>query len=311
MKTIRIAGRASKLALIQSNYARQLLLKLCPELDISIVNISTKGDRNKSEFLYETKSVGFFTSEVENSLLNNNADIAVHSLKDLPTAITQGLTVAAIPKRESVADALITNTNASSIETLPSFATVGTSSLRRIAQVKHIRDDLKCIPLRGNVETRVNKVTTSRLDAAIVACAGLNRLKLQEKIAAVLEPNKFIPAPAQGALAFQIRTDDTELNNIVSQLDDKPSRITAETERYVLAAMQGGCSIPLGVYAHIENEVITIDAMLADIDGKNLIRLSKSATVEQSEQCAKLLAEELLNVGGRKILDKIKNERKF
>ncbi len=310
MKTIRIAGRASKLALIQSNYARDLLLELCPELDISIVNISTKGDRNKSDSLYKTESVGFFTSEVENALLDGRADMAVHSLKDLPTTITQGLTVSAIPKRESVADALITNTNASSIETLPSSATVGTSSLRRIAQVKHIRNDLKCVPLRGNVETRVNKVTTSQLDAAIVACAGLNRLQLQKEVAAVLEPNKFIPAPAQGALAFQIRTDDTELNKLVSQLDDKYSRITAETERYVLAAMQGGCSIPLGVYAHIENEVITIDAMLADIDGKNLIRLSKSAPVEQSEQCAQLLAEELLNAGGRKILDKIKNERK-
>ncbi|MBW8002851.1 MAG: hydroxymethylbilane synthase [Planctomycetes bacterium] len=309
MRSIKIASRASKLALTQSNYARALLLELDPDLDIQIVEISTKGDRDKSDFLYKTSSVGFFTSEVENALLDGRADLAVHSLKDLPTAITEGLVIAAIPKRESVADALITNTGASSIADLPSGASVGTSSLRRIAQVNHIRDDLNCVPLRGNVETRVNKVAAGQVDAAIVACAGLNRLKLSDKISAALPPDEFIPAPAQGALAFQIRTDNPELNELVSKLNDQPSRITAETERSILATMHGGCSIPLGVYSYIDGDTINIEAMISDVEGKNLIKLSKSAPLDQRQQAAKALAEELLNKGGRQILDNIRDER--
>jgi len=309
MNPIRIATRTSKLALIQSDYARKLLQKLDPDVDISILEITTKGDRDKSDFLYKSGSVGFFTTEVENALLDNRADLAVHSLKDLPTAATPGLTVAAIPKRESVADALVTSADTTSIEDLPKGATIGTSSLRRIAQLKNIRDDLNCFPLRGNVETRINKVTKGQIDAAILACAGLNRLGAADKIAAILDPDKFIPAPAQGALAFQVRKDDTELLELVEKLDDKNSRITAEAERHILATMQGGCSIPLGVYAHIEDDNITINAMISDIDGKNLIKRSSSGPVTQSIQVAENLAEKLFEADAGKILEKIKKSR--
>jgi len=218
MRQIRIATRASKLALIQSNYIRQLLQGLSNDIEISIVETSTKGDRDKSDFLYKSESIGFFTSEVENAILTNVADIAVHSLKDLPTTIAQGLMVVAIPKRESPADALIASPQIESIQDLPKGATVGTSSLRRIAQVKHHRPDLKCVPLRGNVETRVEKVQTCQVDAAILACAGLNRLSLADKISAVLPIRDFIPAPAQGALAVQTRTDDDEVAAIIRRL---------------------------------------------------------------------------------------------
>jgi len=266
MRPLKIASRASKLALVQSNHIRNLLKNLSDGIEISIVKVSTKGDRDKSDFLYKSDSMGFFTSEVENAVLDGRADIAVHSLKDLPTAGTKGLVVAAVPKRESVADALIANrgfrglhglnTNKKSVKSvqsvvaaLPAGAIVGTSSLRRIAQLRRLRDDLKCVPLRGNVETRVSKVASGKIDAAIIACAGLNRLGLADKISAILSPQEFLPAPAQGALAVQIRTADGELAELVSQLDDKHSRITVETERTILTSMHGDRTNYTYIYA--------------------------------------------------------------
>lgn len=309
MRHIRIASRASRLALVQSNYIRDLLRKLAPDVEISIIKISTKGDRDKSDFLYKSESMGFFTSEVEGAILDKTADIAVHSLKDLPTTLASGLIVAAIPQRESPADALVASKQVASIEDLPQGATVGTSSLRRIAQLKHYRNDLNCVPLRGNVETRVNKVLSGQIDAAIVACAGLNRLGLADNISAILPPQDFIPAPAQGALAVQIRVDDNELAQLLTQIDHQPTRIAVEAERTVLAAMHGGCSIPLGVYARLIDEQLKIDAMIADIDGKTLIRRSGSCPVSQNTEYTKKLADELLNAGGREILEKIRNQQ--
>lgn len=306
MKHIRIASRASKLALVQANYTRDLLLNLTDNVEISIVEISTKGDRDRSDFLYKSDSVGFFTSEVENAILDRRADIAVHSLKDLPTTIADGLVIAAMPKRESPADALVSSAEVTSIADLPRGATVGTSSLRRIAQLKNQRQGLNCVPLRGNVETRVGKVASGDVDAAVLACAGLNRLGLAGKISAILSPEEFLPAPAQGALAVQIRNDDTELAQLLAKLDDKPTRIAAEAERRVLAAMHGGCSIPLGVYATVAGQQLNIDAMIADIDGGTLIRRSASTTIDKSDQCADQLAQEMLKAGGDDILKRIR-----
>ena len=309
MRALKIASRASKLALVQSNYICNLLKNLSSNIEISIVEISTKGDRDKSDFLYKTDSMGFFTSEVENAILDGRADLAVHSLKDLPTACTEGLVVAAIPKRESVADALIASSQAASIAALPSGATVGTSSLRRISQLRKLRDDIKCVPLRGNVETRVSKVATGKVDAAVIACAGLNRLGLSDKISAILPPQDFLPAPAQGALAVQIRTDDNELAELVSKLDDKNSRIAVEAERAILSSMHGGCSIPLGVYSQISGDNMIIDAVISDVEGDKYIKRSKTANINEAKSCAEQLAQELLNAGGREILEQIRNSR--
>ncbi len=307
MRHFRIASRASKLALVQANFIRDLLQNLSDDHEISIIEVSTKGDRDKSDFLYKSEPIGFFTSEVENALLDGKADIAVHSLKDLPTTSAPDLLVAATPKRESPADALVASGQVASIEDLPTGATVGTSSLRRIAQLKHRRDDLKCVPLRGNVETRIGKVLDGQIDAAVVACAGLNRLGLSDKISAILPPRDFIPAPAQGALAVQIRADDSELAELLARVDDKPTRIAVEAERTVLSAMQGGCSIPLGVYAHISGDDITIDAVISDLEGKKYIKQSKTDSLNNAIPCAEKLAEELLTAGGADILNQIRN----
>jgi len=309
MRPLKIASRASKLALIQSNHICSLLKNLIDGIEISIVKVSTKGDRDKSNFLYKSKSIGLFTSEVENALLDGRADIAVHSLKDLPTACTEGLVVAAVPQRDSVADALIASGQATSISALPAGATVGTSSLRRIAQLHRLRDDLKCVPLRGNVETRVSKVTSGKIDAAIVACAGLNRLGLADKISAILPPRDFLPAPAQGALAVQIRTTDSELAGLVSQLNDEHSRIAVEAERCILTSMHGGCSIPLGVYSQICGDFITIEAMVSDIEGKKYIKRSKTGCINEAKSCAMELTQELLAAGGQEILEQIRKSR--
>jgi len=307
MRPLRIASRGSKLALAQAHVVRERLEKLCPAIRVSILTVSTKGDLNKRDFLHKSDSQGLFTSEVEFALLDRRADIAVHSLKDMPTAATPGLVVAGIPVRENPADALVASGQCRSLAELPMAAKVGTSSLRRIAQVRHFRGDLKCVPLRGNVETRVSKVASGVVDAAVVACAGLNRLALSDRISAILPPEQFVPAPAQGALAVQIRCDDGELWELVSQLDHEPSRIAVETERYILASMQGGCSIPLGVYARIRGESISICAVISDVEGRKYVKLSRTAAVNEARPCAEGLARGLLTGGGAEILEQIRS----
>ncbi len=309
MRSIRIATRASKLALAQAATVKARLETVSKEVRCELVHVSTRGDRDKSDFLYKSESVGLFTSEVENSLLDGRADVAVHSLKDLPTSGSAELVVAAVMKRAAAADALVAWAEVDSIEQLPAGATVGTSSLRRIAQLKHLRADLKCVPLRGNVETRVRKVIQRQVDAAVVACAGLERLGLGGHISAVLDAEQFLPAPAQGALAVQVRAADSELVELVGELNDEPTRIATEAERAVLAAMHGGCSIPLGVYARVIGDRFRVDAMIAELDGAKLIRRSRESSVADARGCAAAVAADLLEAGGEEILKRIRDQR--
>jgi hydroxymethylbilane synthase len=309
MKRIRIATRGSRLAVWQSEYIKGRLEKLEDGIEVVLVKISTKGDRDKSDFLYKSGSMGYFTSEVENALLDGRADVAVHSFKDLPTAHAKGLVAAAIPERESVCDALVAAGGVRSIKDLPEGARVGTSSLRRIGQLKQIRSDLRCEALRGNVETRVSKVEKGEVDAIIIAEAGLKRLGLDGKISAVLDPMEFPTAPAQGALAVEIREEDRELAGLVGRLDDKAARTGTLAEREILAAMQGGCSIPLGVYSRIEGETIWMAATVSDTDGSKAIRREGRGPIEEAFDIARRIAGELLDAGGREILDKIRRER--
>jgi len=308
MRPLKLGTRASKLALTQSNQVAENLRALLPGLEIELVHITTTGDRDTSDFLHKAQSVGFFTTEVENALLDRRADIAVHSLKDLPTVIREGLLVAAIPERESVADGLISRHDVSSLNDLAEGATVGTSSLRRIAQLKQHRPDLNCVPFRGNVDTRLSKVDSGVVDAAVMAVAGLTRLGLADRISAVLDPKEFLPAPAQGALGVQVRGDDAEVVELVSRLDDANARLGAETERTVLAALHGGCSIPLGLYTEIEDDCLIIHAVLSNPEGTESFRVSETAAVADAQQCAEALAQRLLNIGGREILGAIRHE---
>lgn len=305
MRDIKIASRPSRLAAAQAEIIRGLLNNFY-DGHISVLEISTKGDRDKSDFPYNSESAGFFTCEVEKAIIDGKADIAVHSLKDLPTTSAPQLFVAAIPKREFPADVLVASGEVSSISDLPAGASIGTSSLRRIAQIKHYRGDLKCVRLRGNVESRIAKVDDGQVEAVILAYAGLSRLGLTDRISAILSTEDFLPAPAQGALAVQIRRDDKELGELLCRLDDKPTRIAVEAERRVLALTQGGCSVPLGVYANIRDDIITIDAMLSDIEGKRYLRCSETGHISQAGAAAEKIAGELLTAGGEEILDKIR-----
>lgn len=293
----------------QSEYIKSRLAEVAPGTDVVLVPISTRGDRDTSEFLYKSESVGFFTSEVEAALLDRRADVAVHSFKDLPTASTEGLLVAAVPRRESTADVVVARGKLQSVADLPEGATVGTSSLRRIGQLKHLRPDLNCVPLRGNVETRAAKVESGQIDAAILAEAGLRRLGLTDKISLVLDNRAFPTAPAQGALAVEIRADDATLARVVGQLDDPDTRTAAQAERGILTAMRGGCSIPLGVWSEIVDDIITLEATISDVDGRQCIRRGGSAQVRDAADLAIRVARELLEAGGRQILDRIRREK--
>ena len=306
MRKIRIATRASKLATTQSGHVRDMIQSICPDADINFVHISTKGDRDRSDFLHESDSVGFFTSEVEKALINNEADIAVHSLKDLPTTITEGLTVAAVPPREEVCDVLVAGLGIKSLKDLPQGATVGTSSLRRISQLKHLRKDLQCQPLRGNVETRVNKVRSGQVDAIVLAQAGLNRLSMSDCISVVLSPEEFVPAPGQGALAVQTRDDDQELISLLSEIDDRNARLTTNIERSILSKLHGGCSIPLGIYSQVKEDEIFLTAVLSNVDASRYIRKKAKCKISESEILAEKTASELLADGGKEILKEIR-----
>ncbi|MCI0498112.1 MAG: hydroxymethylbilane synthase [Planctomycetales bacterium] len=307
---LKIATRASRLAVAQAELVRQMLVKLLPDCSIAFEEVSTKGDRDRSDFLYKSESVGFFTSEVEQTLLGGNADIAVHSLKDLPTAPTKGLLIAAIPPREPVNDVIVAPTKLASLDDLPKGAVVGTSSIRRIAQLKALRPDLDCQPLRGNIETRLKKVSSGRFFAVVIAQAGLNRLGLSDAVSYALPPEMFLPAPGQGALAIQIRDDDRRLMDIVSRLDDPGARIATQTERRILAGLHGGCSIPLGVFCSIDAGRIRICAALLNTAGTCAIRKGRTCPVSDAPDAADEITRQILDEGGKTILDELRKEKK-
>jgi len=309
VNAIRIATRASQLALAQANQVKHRLSLIAPDRPVLIVEISTKGDRDTSDFLYQSNSVGFFTSEVERALLSGQADVAVHSLKDLPTAITKGLVISAIPQREQVNDVVVAEAPIASLHDLATHAVVGTSSVRRITQLKLIRPDLECRPLRGNIETRLRKVQEGQVDAIVIAQAGLNRLGLSDRIALALPPEEFIPAPGQGALAIQTRQDDVELCQLVAQLDDPDARLTAQIERQILAGLHGGCSIPLGVFSRLDGRTLSIFAVLCNLAATKQIRKSVSCPAANAIEASEQMTRQILDEGGRAILEEIGREK--
>jgi hydroxymethylbilane synthase len=263
--------------------------------------ITTSGDKDRRTELWKLKTTGFFTSQLEDALLAGEADFAVHSYKDLPTKPREGLATAAVCLRKFVEDCLITTQPSSSIERLPTFAKVGTSSLRRIAQIKHMKPDVETAALRGNVPTRIRKLEQGQFDAIILARAGLERLSLQDKISAVLDPVDFVPAPAQGALAIQTRSED-RTEELIAVLDDRQARTTTFAERHVLTVMQCGCHAPVGAHAKIQGDDLTLDAFICGLDGSNFIRRKITGPAEQAQQLAENIANQLLTAGGKQIL---------
>jgi hydroxymethylbilane synthase len=273
-----------------------------PDIQIKIRKVTSRGDRDRRTALWNLKSTGFFTSQVEDALLAGEADFAVHSFKDLPTAQREGLAVGAVFDRNFVEDCLVSASQVESIEQLPEGAKVGTSSLRRAAQLKRLRADLQPTPIRGNVQTRLNKLDSAEFDAVVLARAGLERLGLGQRISLVFDPSQFIPAPAQGALAVQTRSDDERLRKQVSAIDDANARLITSAERQVLTTMQCGCRAPVGAFAKIIGDDIEICAFISDLQGKNFIRRQLTGPAEDAGRLAEQIANELLSAGGEKIL---------
>lgn len=305
MKSLTVATRGGALAIAQSEYVIATLKKIHPGLEIRIKEITTTGDKDRRTALWTLKETGFFTSQVEDALTAHEADFAVHSFKDLPTAQREGLTIGAVFDRNFVEDCLVAKETVDSIDQLPADAKVGTSSLRRIAQLKHLRADLEPMPIRGNVHTRLRKLDTDEFDAVLLARAGLERLGLADKISFIFDPAVFVPAPAQGALGIQTRADDTETNEIISAIDDKNARTTTSAERKILTTMQCGCHAPVGAYAKIIAGDIQIRVFISDLQGKNFISREITGPVDDAEKLAENIAKELLDAGGKEILESL------
>jgi len=287
MKVLTVATRGGQLAIAQTDLVSSLLKKIHPGLLVKIRKITTRGDRDRRTALWNLKDTGFFTSKLEDALLASNADFAVHSFKDLPTRHRQGLAIAAVCQRQFAEDCLIAADSAASIEQLPHAAKIGTSSLRRAAQLKRLRPDLKPAPIRGNVLTRVRLLEEGKFDAIILARAGIERLGLGQKISFCFNPTQFIPAPAQGALAVQTRTDDIETSKLIAAIDDEKTRTVTFAERQVLVTMQCGCHAPVGAFAKIAGDDIEICAFISDLEGKNFISRRITGPAEDADKLAK------------------------
>jgi hydroxymethylbilane synthase len=253
--------------------------------------------------LWDLKSTGFFTSQVEDALLSGQADFAVHSFKDLPTQQRKGLAITAVCERQFPEDCLIANDAIDSIKQLPHSAKIGTSSLRRAAQIKHLRADLNPLPIRGNVPTRIKLLQQGKFDAIILARAGIERLGLGGKISLCFDPEQFIPAPAQGALAVQTRTDDSTATELIAAIDNEKLRTITFAERRVLVTMKCGCHAPVGAFAKIVGNDMEIRAFISDLEGKNFI--SRHLTGPAADDLADKIANDLLDSGGREILEKL------
>jgi hydroxymethylbilane synthase len=307
MKSLTVATRGGALAIAQTEHVIATLKKIHPGLEIKIRQITTTGDKDRRTALWTLKEIGFFTSQVEDALTAHEADFAVHSFKDLPTAQREGLIIGAVFDRNFVEDCLVAKEQVGSIDQLPANAKIGTSSLRRIAQIKHLRTDLEPMPIRGNVHTRLRKLDDGQFDAILLARAGLQRLNLTDRISFIFNPAVFIPAPAQGALGIQTRADDAETNEIIAAIDDENARRTTAAERKILTTMQCGCHAPVGAYAEITGGEIKIRAFISDLEGENFISREISGPAEDSEILAEKIANELLDAGGKGILESLEN----
>ncbi len=303
-RRLRIGTRGSALALWQAEWVKSQLLGGQQELSVELVIIKTTGDKILDVPLAKVGGKGLFVKEIEEALLDGRADLAVHSVKDMPAELPEGLHLAAMPPREDPRDALISK-NGAGLDNLPHGARVGTSSLRRAAQLLHLRPDLRIETLRGNVDTRLRKLESEGFDAIVLAAAGLKRMELSQVISEYLEPERILPAVGQGALGIETRTGDVFTNEMVESLVHQQTVTTVRAERAFLKRLEGGCQVPIGAYATLEGETLIITGMVADLQGVRLIRKEMRGDARQPEVVGERLAEKVLESGGGKILAEI------
>jgi hydroxymethylbilane synthase len=304
---LRIATRKSPLALWQANHVRDALLVRHPELDVELLTMTTQGDKILDTPLAKVGGKGLFVKELETGMLEGRADLAVHSMKDVPVEFPQGLCLAAVLPREDPRDVLISNT-CSSIDELPQGARLGTSSLRRQSQLRARRPDLQILDLRGNVNTRLSKLDNGEYDAIMLAAAGVKRMGWEARITEFLPPEQFLPAIGQGAIGIEIRDDDARLHELVAELNDAQTAIRISAERALNEALQGGCQVPIAGYSEISHGVILLRALVGRPDGTELVQGVISGKPEDAEELGRVLAEDLLSRGAKQILDEVYGE---
>lgn len=292
------------MALVQANWVKDKLTKQFPDLTIELEIIKTKGDKILDVPLADVGGKGLFVKEIEDAVLDGRAHLAVHSIKDVPTEFPEGLGLVAVAEREDFRDVLVSR-DGLKLDELPSGARIGTSSLRRRAQLLNRRPDLKIESIRGNVETRLSKIVTENLDGVILAAAGLNRLGLAHKITQHLEPGVMLPAIGQGALGLETRKDDKAVLDIISFLDHRDTAVCVKAERAFLERLEGGCQVPIAALGVLKKDRLQLTGLVADPDGRKCLRGRLEAEPEEAEDLGKSLAEELLDRGADEILSSI------
>jgi hydroxymethylbilane synthase len=305
--SLKIGTRGSKLAVWQANWVRSLLNQQFPHHSIELVTLKTQGDKILDVPLAKIGGKGLFVKEIEQALLDGRVDLAVHSMKDMPADMPEGLCMGAIPQRETPADVLISR-NGRTFAQLKSKSVIGTGSLRRAAQLRHARPDIVIRPLRGNLDTRLRRLESDDMDAIVVAAAGVKRLDLEDRISEYPAQDLMLPAVGQGALCVEIRDDDPKIEKMVSTLDDSQTRTVVAGERAFLNRLEGGCQIPIAGHGHMVNDQYRLTGLVANIDGSTLIKDTLSGPAASSEHIGTELAVHLLAKGADKILEKLKSE---
>jgi hydroxymethylbilane synthase len=301
---ITIGTRSSALALWQAEWVKAAIIHRFPSLSVNLEMIKTKGDKILDVPLAKVGGKGLFVKEIEEALLTGRIDLAVHSMKDMPAEIPDGLHIGAIPEREIPNDVLISKNNLPLSE-LPAGAKIGTSSLRRSSQLLNLRPDFVIVPLRGNLGTRIKKLETEGLDAIVLAAAGVKRLKMEDKISEYINIETLLPAVGQGALCIETRENDPDINEIISKLDDPVTHQIIAGERAFLHRLEGGCQVPMAAYGTIKESELTITGIVAEIDGSKIIKQVISGPAADAEKIGTELADRLISMGAGDILDKL------
>ena len=300
-ESLNIATRESPLAVWQADYVADRLRDNTPNLDVQLVKLTTRGDKILDQALSKVGGKDLFVKEIEHAILDGRAQIAVHSLKDMPTVLPDELQVTAYPPREDPRDSIV-STRGYTLDTLPHGAIVGTCSLRRAAQMLRRRPDLKIVEIRGNVQTRLKKLDEQGMDATLLAYAGLKRLKMEHLATHVLSPEECLPAIGQGILAVETKRDDDTTNTHVDRLDASPARVAATAERAFLHRLHGGCQVPIAGHATITDDRVSLRGLVASLDGKQVFEETVEGPVGDAEAMGISLAEDLLGRGADKVL---------
>ena len=301
---LKIGTRGSRLALKQSEWVKGKIEAKHPEVHVELIRIKTTGDKILDSPLSRIGGKGLFVKEIEDALLESRVDLAVHSMKDVPAELPDRLFLSTFPEREDPSDALISG-DGRTLDQLPREARIGTSSLRRGAQLLHIRPDLKLVPLRGNVDTRIRKLESGDLHAIILATAGLRRLGLSARITQSISFDQVLPAIGQGALGLEVRRDDEQTINLLDFFNHEPTRIAVSAERAFLKELEGGCQVPIAGLARLDGNELHFEGMVAELDGTKLFKEATIGATDQAEEIGIALARRLLASGADKVLERV------